>query len=182
MVVGDGGGVFFGAPDYEQIRGGISDTGGRYYYPRLMPLPPDYGRIEKETGRWFGEYRYGRLVKMFHECDTAMGVDHLRCLYYGAAQRGDTTYRLTSCYERYTLSRHLYGQWNPGTQRAWWRLQMMISAVWSSGDGTAEYPFHVASRGDARFMCEDVGERSIRCSVMGETTEKFPMTGEDDTR
>ena len=60
------------------------------------PLPPNYELIKKETGRWFGEYRYSRLVTRFWNCDTNLTVDHFRCLYYGAALRGDTTYTLTN--------------------------------------------------------------------------------------
>lgn len=132
------------------------------------PLPPNYERIQKETHRWFGEYRYNRLVRMFWDCDTTMTVDHYRCLYYGAAMRGDTTYTLAECHSRYTLKRNLLGQWNPATQEAWWQLQMMLAAVWSSGNGSEEHPFHVASHSDARYMRDDTGDGNIHCMLMGE--------------
>lgn len=137
------------------------------------PLPPNYERIDKETHRWFGEYRYGRLVRMFWECDTTMTVDHFRCLYYGAAMRGDKAYTLAECHARYTLKRNLLGQWNPTTQDAWWQLQMMLAAVWSSGNGTEEHPFHVASRPDALYMRDDIGDSIIHCMLMGEPMPKL---------
>ena len=67
-------------------------------------VPPNYERIDKETRRWFGEYRYRSLVRRFERGDTSLTVDHYRCLYYGAGQRGDTTYTLSACSRR-TASR-----------------------------------------------------------------------------
>ena len=64
------------------------------------PVPPNYERIDKETRRWFGEYRYRSLVRRFERGDTSLTVDHYRCLYYGAGQRGDTTYTLSACSRR----------------------------------------------------------------------------------
>ena len=116
------------------------------------PLPPDYQRIEKEIGRCFGEYRYSRLEKRFLRCDTTMTVDHFRCLYYGAALRGDSTYTLMSCGRQYHRLTDSLGQWHPATQQAWWRFQMLTSAVWSSGNGSEEYPFYVSCRDDERCM------------------------------
>lgn len=120
------------------------------------PLPPNYERIREETGRWFGEYNYRRLKKRFDRCDTTMTVDHFRCLYYGAAQRGDTSYTLVVCYRSYRRLCDSLGQWHPTTQQAWWRLQMLTAAVWSSGNGSEELPFHVASFRDGVYMKEDL--------------------------
>ena len=133
------------------------------------PLPPNYELIKKETGRWFGEYRYSRLVTRFWNCDTNLTVDHFRCLYYGAALRGDRTYTLTHLRERRELANRLYGRWSREADEAWYRLVMMIVAVWSTGDGSEEHPFHVVSFADAQFMRDDVGDRPIWYSVMGES-------------
>lgn len=112
------------------------------------PLPPNYELIKKETGRWFGEYRYKSLVKRFKQCDTTMTVDHFRCLYYGAAQRGDTAYTISN-------------------QKSWWHRVNLIQAVWSSGNGSDTLPFHVATFADARFMRDDTGDSNVRCMLMG---------------
>ena len=85
-----------------------------------------------------------------------MTVDHFRCLYYGAAQRGDTSYTLVVCYRSYRRLCDSLGQWHPSTQQAWWRLQMLTAAVWSSGNGSEELPFHVASSRDGVYMKEDL--------------------------
>lgn len=121
------------------------------------PLAPNYGLIDKVTHRWFGEYRYRSLTKRFDRCDTAMNIDHFRCLYYGAAMRGDTVYSLVVHDRRYHALVDSLGQWHPVTQHAWWRLQMLLSAVWSSGDGSEGHPFHVASLRDAEYMVLEVG-------------------------
>lgn len=118
------------------------------------PVPPNYERIDKETRRWFGEYRYRSLVRRFERGDTSLTVDHYRCLYYGAGQRGDTTYTLSACSRR--------------TGNAGWLQQMgLVQAVWSSGNGSDTLPFHVASYADARFMRDDCGDPDVCCSLMG---------------
>lgn len=119
-----------------------------------VPLPPNYERIQKETHRWLGEYRYRSLVKRFERCDTTLTVDHYRCLYYGAAQRGDTTYTLTAVRRRTGM-------------KGWTQLLALESAVWSSGNGTDTLPFHVASYADARYMRDDTGDSNVRCTLMG---------------
>jgi len=116
------------------------------------PLPPNYELIKKETGRWFGEYRYKSLVKRFKQCDTTMTVDHFRCLYYGAALRGDSTQTLMHYGRSYRQLTDSLGQWHPTTQREWWRLQMLTAAVWSSGNGSKEHPFYVICGEDERYM------------------------------
>lgn len=118
------------------------------------PVPPNYERIHKETRRWFGEYRYRRLEKMFRECDTNMTVDHYRCLYYGAAMRGDTNYTLVACSRREGMEGLI-------------QLTGLLQAVWSSGNGSDRLPFHVASYADARFMRDDTGDPDVRCALMG---------------
>ncbi len=122
--------------------------GGLWAQDNPAPLPPNYELIKKETGRWFGEYRYKSLVKRFKQCDTTMTVDHFRCLYYGAAQRGDTAYTISN-------------------QKSWWHRVNLIQAVWSSGNGSDTLPFHVATFADARFMRDDTGDSSVRCMLMG---------------
>ena len=123
------------------------------------PLPPNYELIKKVTGRWFGEYRYKSLVKRFERCDTTMTVDHFRCLYYGAALRGDSTQTLMRYGQDFRRLTDSLGMWHPTTQQAWWRLQMLLAAVWSSGNGEREHPFYVSCADDARYMiyeCRDM--------------------------
>lgn len=118
------------------------------------PVPPNYERIDKETRRWFGEYRYRSLVRRFERGDTSLTVDHYRCLYYGAGQRGDTTYTLSACSRR-------------AGNAGWLQLMGLLQAVWSSGNGSDTLPFHVASYADARFMRDDTGDPDVCCSLMG---------------
>lgn len=118
------------------------------------PVPPNYERIDKETRRWFGEYRYRSLVRRFERGDTSLTVDHYRCLYYGAGQRGDTTYTLSACSRR-------------AGNAGWLQLMGLVQAVWSSGNGSDTLPFHVASYADARFMRDDTGDPEVRCALMG---------------
>lgn len=125
-----------------------------------VPLPPNYERIDKETHRMFGEYRYKRLVKRFERCDTTMTVDHFRCLYYGAwlRRRNNVTDVKVDVYHAlYVLDSSFYGSSSVMANRDWWRLQMLLTAVWSSGNGSAEYPFYVTSPDDMIFIVDDMG-------------------------
>lgn len=123
------------------------------------PVPPNYERIDKETRRWFGEYRYRSLVRRFERGDTSLTVDHYRCLYYGAGQRGDTTYTLSACSRR-------------AGNAGWLQLMGLVQAVWSSGNGSDTLPFHVASYADARYMRDDTGDPDVCCSLMGKPLRK----------
>lgn len=124
------------------------------------PVPPNYERIDKETRRWFGEYRYRSLVRRFERGDTSLTVDHYRCLYYGAGQRGDTTYTLSACSRR-------------AGNAGWLQLMGLVQAVWSSGNGSDTLPFHVASYADARFMRDDTGDPEVRCALMGKPLRRL---------
>lgn len=128
--------------------------GGLWAQENPAPMPPNYERIRKEMKRWFGEYNYKKLVKRFERCDTTMTVDHYRCLYYGAALRGDTAYTLSACSRR-------------AGNAGWLQLMGLLQAVWSSGNGSDTLPFHVATYADARFMRDDTGDSNVRCMLMG---------------
>lgn len=124
------------------------------------PMPPNYERIQKETTRWFGEFRYKRLAKRFERCDTTMTVDHFRCLYYGAWLRrkhNNTDIKVDNYRLQYVLYCDSYGESSPEANHAWWRLQMLLTAIWSSGNGSKEYPFYVTSPQDMFYMIEDLG-------------------------
>ena len=171
------------------------------------PMPPNYERIYKETHRLFGEYRYKRLLRHFDRCDTAMTVDHFRCLYYGDAMRKHTPIKYTLCDRvltdsvldtadaqrhlrmverilneypcrlslrdyRYRLLCRLYGSAHPLTNQAWWQLQMLLVAVWSTGDGSGQHPFHVREGKDAYYMVKDMGlHPTMLCDGVCETKE-----------
>lgn len=140
--------------------------GGLWAQENPAPLPPNYELIKKETGRWFGEYRYKCLVKRFERCDTTMTVDHFRCLYYGAALRGDSTYTLTACSRREGME-------------GWIQLMGLLQAVWSSGNGSDTLPFHVASYADARVMRDDTGDSAVCCSLMGKPMRRWTKEKEN---
>lgn len=124
------------------------------------PVPPNYELIRKETKRWFGEFRYKKLQRRFNQCDTTMTVDHFRCLYYGSHRRrmsGEVEVKVVDFHAQYRADSTAYGAASPVANASWWRLQMLIAAVWSSGNGSREYPFYVTNRDDLLFMVEDMG-------------------------
>lgn len=110
-------------------------------------LPPNYKRIAKEIAKPGGPYFLDSLQARFDRCDTTLTVDDLRCLYYGS--RGALLYE---SHHRYMLLYSRFGRHGGVVNDAWTRHQMLVSAVWSTGDGSRRHPLHVNGLDDASFV------------------------------
>ena len=106
-------------------------------------LPPNYRLISKIVQRPDSPYYYDSLLARFSRCDTSFTIDDARCLYYGG-----TEVSITDCYRRYRLLLGRFGRHEGRANDVWWQYQMLLSAVWSTGDGSKEHPLHVQSRED----------------------------------
>ena len=115
-------------------------------------LPPNYRRIAKEVKNSTGEYFYDSLMARYGRCDTALTVDHLRCLYYGG-----TDVSLADAWQRYFLLFSRFGNRGGRVNEAWTQYQMLLTAVWSTGDGSRRHPLHVRSKEEARQVVTDFG-------------------------
>ncbi|MBR6292109.1 MAG: hypothetical protein IKR33_04835 [Bacteroidales bacterium] len=112
-----------------------------------LTLPPNYKRIAKEVRKADGPFFYDSLQARFDRCDTSLTVDDLRCLYFG---NGDAS--LCESHRRYWLLYSRFGRHGGAVNDAWTRYQMLVSAVWSTGDGSRRRPLHVNSLDDASFL------------------------------
>ena len=116
-------------------------------------LPPNYKRIAKEVKRADGPYFLDSLQERFARCDTSLTVDDLRCLYYGG-----TGSMLYESHHRYLLLYSRFGRRHSGeVNDAWTRYQMLLTAVWSTGDGSRRQPLHVSGVADASFIIASDG-------------------------
>ena len=120
----------------------IAQDGGR-------TLKPNYRRIARVVADPHGEYFYDSVEERFARCDTSLTVDHLRCLYYA-----DTLHTLRAAHRRYQLLASRFGPASRRAGDAWWQYQMLLTAVWSSGDGSRRRPLHVRLRSEADFLRE----------------------------
>ena len=110
-------------------------------------LPPDYGRIAQLVRQPSGPFFLDSLQARFDRCDTTLGVDDLRCLYYGGADVS-----LCDAWQRYRLLLGRFGRHAGKANDAWWQYQMLLTAVWSTGDGSAAKPLHAMSAADADHL------------------------------
>lgn len=109
---------------------------------------PNYRRINKEIRKVEGPYFLDSLQTRFDRCDTTLTIDHLRCLYFGVEKALD----MTMINHRYLLLVGRFGRHQGTANDTWWQLQMLLSAVWSTGDGSRRHPLHVHDVGDAAFI------------------------------
>ena len=120
-------------------------------------LPPNYRRIAKEVKRAGGPYFLDSLDARFNRCDTTMTVDDIRCLYFGGGEVS-----LVGCNMHYVRLVERFGRHQGKANDAWWQLQMLLSAVWSTGDGTRRHPLHVRNIDDASFIVAHDYERPTK--------------------
>ena len=117
-------------------------------------LKPDYRKIARFVKSPASPYFMDSLRARFDRCDTTLTVDHLRCLYYGQAASADTLLTLRSAFRRYSLLVARFGVSSRQAGRAWWQYQMLLNAVWSTGDASRRRPLHLLSEAEADFMVE----------------------------
>lgn len=107
-------------------------------------LKPNYRKIARVVKSPSSPYFLDSLVARFDRCDTTLTVDDMRCIYYGCS-----VVTLGEAYRVYGRRSSRFGRQSPQANAAWTQYQMLVTAIWSSGDGTKRKPLHVASREDA---------------------------------
>ena len=122
-------------------------------------LKPDYRRIAKEVRKPAGPFFLDTLEARFSRCDTALDVDQLRCLYFSGAGPS-----IADVYRRYMLLVGRLGFHGGRANDTWTQYQMLLSAVWSTGDASRSHPLHVADTGDAAHIiaCDGHGDMTCR--------------------
>jgi len=116
------------------------------------PLKPNYCKIARVVKDASSHYFLDSLVERFSRYDTAMTVDDFRCLYYGGGEVS-----INNRWKHYQLLAGRFGRQNAKANDAWWQYQMLLTAVWSSGNGSKRKPLHVTSYDDALRMAADFG-------------------------
>lgn len=115
-------------------------------------LKPNYRKIARVVRQPGGTYNIDSLYRHFSLRDTSMSIDHFRCLYYGG-----TPSMLTAAHVTLRGVGSRFGLTSRQAGEAWWRYQMLLSAIWSSGDGSKRKPLHVTGHDDAQRVADDFG-------------------------
>lgn len=101
-------------------------------------LPPNYRLIKKLTTKPDSPYFIDTLKARFNRCDTSLSVDDMRCIYY--------SYAITTLRDSYNFSSQSMSAWN--------KYQMILTAIWSTGNGSKNKPLHVVCREDAYVVAQ----------------------------
>lgn len=109
-------------------------------------LKPNYRKIARVVKSPSSPYFLDSLKARFDRCDTSLTVDDMRCIYYS---RAVTTLR--DAYGIYGMKSSRFGRQSPQANAAWTQYQMLVTAIWSTGDGTKRNPLHVICAEDAWF-------------------------------
>ena len=109
-------------------------------------MKPNYRKIARVIKSPESPYYIDSLIARFDRCDTSLTVDDMRCIYYSCAV---TTLR--DAYGVYGKKSSRFGRQSPQANAAWTQYQMILTAIWSTGNGSKQKPLHVICREDAWF-------------------------------
>lgn len=115
-------------------------------------MKPNCRKIARVVKSPKSPYYLDSLEARFSRCDTTMTVDDLRCLYFGG---GDVS--LCDVWRRYQLLIGRLGRHSGRANDAWWQYQMLLNAVWSTGNGSKGHPLYVTQMADAIQTATDFG-------------------------
>ena len=110
-----------------------------------VTLKPDYRKIARVVKSPSSPYFLDSLQARYSRCDASMTVDDMRCLYFGGGAV------LRDAYGVYRMKSSRFGMQSPQANTAWTQYQMLVTAIWSTGDGSKRKPLHVLCREDAGF-------------------------------
>lgn len=186
-------GISFKAPDYQLIKEAISDSNGEYYYPRLLE------RLSKgDTTLDINDVRciyYGYALQPgfapYHRLDE---MDEIRSILFGDAEPSKSDFEkvvklsdkalaekpteLPIYYYRLIGCHYSYGESDPRTLVARYLFDIMSDAVYSSGNGSREAPFHLSSVMHSYFIM-DMNNLRIKyqtlANVNGRMCDVFPL-------
>ena len=112
-------------------------------------MKPNYRKIARVVKSPESPYFLDSLKARYDRCDTSLTVDDMRCIYYSC---GITSLR--DALGRYGRMCYVYGDQSPQANTAWTQYQMIVTAVWSTGNGSKHKPLHVVCREDAWFVAD----------------------------
>lgn len=194
-MVDEGGWFSFKAPDYEGIKREIADPSSEYYYPKLLErlskadttLADDintirclyYGYVFQPG---FDPYKHFDEQKeigdiLFGDVEPTK-ADFLKVIELADKVIAQKPTELPMYYYRLIGCAYGYGEDDPRTMDARFRLEMLFNAIYSSGNGSREAPFHISSTMHSYFIM-DMNDLHIKHQALifvdGRACDAFPL-------
>lgn len=179
-------------PDYKWMKEAVSNKSGEYYYPKLKArfLKADttldiqdlrclyYGYpFQKDFSPYRATDELDEVKKMLH-ADTMTHADWIKVVEL--AEKGLTRkpsdlimcwYKILGCY-------YAYGDEDVRTNKARLQMDMLIAAISSSGNASAEYPIYLTSVMQSYFIMEMDGfspKHQALVNVGNKICDAFPL-------
>lgn len=192
IIVGDNE-TNFKAPDYPLINDSIGNPDSRYYYPRLLQ------RLAKsDTTLDINDMRciyYGyALQPNFDPYGRINELEEIQDILFGDVEPTEDGFRkvvaladkalakkpteLPMYYYRLIGCHYGYGETDPRTQAAHFLFSAMMDAVYSSGNGSREAPFHLTTVAHSYFLMNinDLDpELQSLAQINGRFCDVFPL-------
>lgn len=153
-------GISFKAPDYQLIKEAISDSNGEYYYPRLLErLSKDDTTLDINDVRCiyygytfqpgFNPYERvdeeGEIAKLLFTGNEPSKEDFIKVVELADSFLTQKPTELPMYYYRLIGCSYGYGENDPRTDVARFLFSALMDAIYSSGNGSREAPFHLSS-------------------------------------
>ncbi|MBP5546254.1 MAG: DUF4919 domain-containing protein [Bacteroidales bacterium] len=195
IIVEEVGQFSYEAPHYEAIKQAIADTNSDYYYPKLLErlakadttLAEDintmrciyYGYVFQPN---FNPYKHfdeqKEIGNILFGDEEPTKADFLKVIELADKVIAQKPTELPMYYYRLIGCAYGYGEDDPRTLDARFRLDMLFSAIYSSGTGSREAPFHVSSVMHSYFIMDmnDLHpQHQALIFVNGRACDAFPL-------
>lgn len=173
-IIVDDNGVSFMAPDYQAIKDSISNPNSRYYYPRLLERLAEgdttldltearciyYGYTMQQG---FNPYQSfdedGEIPQVLYAKEEPTKADFLKVIELTGKVLAQKPTEIPMYYYRLIGCHYAYGESDPRTVVARFQFSLLMDAIYSSGNGSHEAPFHLSSVMHSYFIMEMNGLR-----------------------
>ena len=195
VIVEDGGWFSFEAPHYEDIKRAIADSNSDYYYPKLLErlamadttLAEDintmrclyYGYVFQSDFNPYKHFDEQNEIQNILFGDTEPSkADFEKVIELAEKVIAQKPTELPMYYYRLIGYFYAYGDSDPRTTDARFRLDMLFNAIYSSGNGSREAPFHVSTVMHSYFimsMNDLHPQHQALIFVNGRACDAFPL-------
>lgn len=195
VIVDEVGWFSFAAPDYEGIKRAIADSTSEYYYPRLLQrfskadttLAEDintmrciyYGYVFQPD---YSPYRsldeQEEIQSILFGDEEPTQKDFLRVIELADQAIVKKPTELPMYYYRLIGCAYGLGEDDPRTAEARFRLDMLFNAIYSTGNGSREAPFHLSSTMHSYFIMSIIDLRPDHQELQfinGRGCDAFPL-------
>lgn len=179
-------------PDYERIKAAVGDKSGQYYYPKLKKrfLKADttldiqdlrclyYGYpFQKDFSPYRATDELDEVRNML-KADTMTQADWTKVVELAEKGLARKPSDLIMCWYKVMGCYYAYGDDDARTDKARLQMDMLMAAISSSGNASAEYPIYLTSVMQSYFIMEIEGFRPKHQALVfldNKACDAFPL-------